>query len=109
MPKYRIVQVKPEGLADAFQVEEQVVKPGHKKVSKGYESQQAYYEQRNRFNVGGYPSDYWERVPESTEWKFIASYDLLFDAEQGVYGLKRSKELLEAAKVFKSIVVQEYD
>ena len=57
MSKWRIVQVKPEGLDKAFIIEEFVVIPAHQVLNPKYRYNQSYWEGTFKLNAGGRPKD----------------------------------------------------
>ena len=112
MSKWRIVQVKPDGLPQAYIIEEFVVIPATTEINSKYMFMRSYYEQQGRLNVGGLPSDYRVAVPSKEIWKDMGQWyyrDTKDQAEQAIRELQTLANLNEELKTFKRKVIKEYD
>ena len=96
--KYRIIQVKPEGISYSFIIEKstQVTK----EINPKYRANQSYWEGTFRLNAGGRPRDWFIKV-NKTIWEEVSSCNTLDKAEWIVSDLQGKED-------FKPVIVKEY-
>ena len=112
MARWRIVQVKPLGLSNAFVIESYIDIPATKIVNSRYKANQSYWEGTFRLNAAGRPRDYFIDVPAKQEWRELSSWhsrDTLAQAIEAVEQLQIEAKLVDKLKTFKRTVIQEYD